>query len=555
MNVDELLEWIRARLRDPRQLIVYVWFAWWLWSLVRGRLQQRRQAEQAESEEQTQPDARTEPPRPPPPPPQPPPPRAPRREPSPAPQARPETAPARERLAKVARTVVDETERDGALFARALERAHVLRKRIAGDRALRRLEPIAVDEVIDPLSAAQQQAGKAHPDPEARARGGRALLTLGVLERVLSEREREFDAARLAEVDAITDACHAPLRQYAYAEDLRLRGVHPVAIRAPLPEAASTPDISDKLLLVPVPASVGANLNDYTAALHELGRRWYHGLSGLSSELQSTIGVAPRARLLEPRSSYDAASVHAYFGPWLAALFADSALTLRLGNGYVAGLRKSLGADAHVTRAPAEGAFVGRKPPGALRMRAALNALAALGQHDEAAHHRAAFAAEHEGLERSYLPLAGGRVLVVDSDYLLEVTDLVSKVVLEAPLASLGGVALSVVPGLPQSLEERREQPALARAIAERRVPQRMDAAQLLSGALLAWDAGVDPQLAIAELHGALTPRAAQAAPEKRAPRQTQAPRSLRAGFRDPRTLRSAIVLGAALERPRSQPR
>lgn len=38
MSVDELLEQLLSKLRDPRQLVVYAWVAWWLWSvLMRGK--------------------------------------------------------------------------------------------------------------------------------------------------------------------------------------------------------------------------------------------------------------------------------------------------------------------------------------------------------------------------------------------------------------------------------------------------------------------------------------------------------------------------------------
>jgi hypothetical protein len=302
-----------------------------------------------------------------------------------------------------------------------------------------------------------------------------------------------------------------------------------------------------------VPPGLGTQLDDYTAILHELGRRWYAALPELATDLQAQLGVGERMRLLEAQSSYDAASIQACFGPWLPALFADTALTLRLGTGYVTGLRKSVAADAHVTHGQAEGSYLSGRPPALLRLRAASNALTALGRHDEAAHHAKAFAAEHQGLERSYLPLADSRMLVLDSSHWLAFVDALSQVLLHAPQAALGGVALRDVPGLSQSLEEQREQRALAQSIAGKRVPSRLDAAQLLCGALLAWDSGIDPELALAQFQQALAPRAARDPQAERVASPARKPRSLHAAFRDPRTLRSAIILGAAFERPRSQ--
>jgi hypothetical protein len=565
MSLDELLE----RLRDPRQLIPYLWFAWWLWSLVRGKLRRRapEDEEQAETETQTQPPvpreapppARPVPPQPParPAPPQPPA-RAARSQPTiPAPP-RPtaDDARASQRPATLVRRSLEPSEqREDAPWTQALARAHALRKRAADDRALRRLEPIIVAELIDPLQAALHEAGKSQRSPQVQARAASAVLTLGVLEHVFRERERKSDAARLAEVDAIVEACHAPLRHYARAEGLELRGVHPVATRLPLPHAVREPEWSSALLMLPVPAGFGTRLTDYTAVVHELGRRWYVGLPGLAREVQAELGLAPRVQLLDVRSSYDRTSVQAGFGAWLPSLFADTALTLRLGNGYATALRKSLASDAHVTRAQAEGPYLSSRPPGQLRMQAALNALAALGQEQAVEHHRAAFAAEHEGLERSHLPLADGRVLALDSHHLLEFTDVVSEVLLHTPQAGLGRVPLTQVPGLPQTLAEQREQQALAQAIARRHLPANVDPAQLLFAAQLAWEAGLDPELAVAQLHEALSPRPAQdvGATRDRRERARQTPRSLRAAFRDRRTLASAIVLGAALERPRSQ--
>jgi hypothetical protein len=408
--------------------------------------------------------------------------------------------------------------------------------------------------VLDPLLAAQRQAGRAALDPEVSERGRRAIGALGVLERAFRERARDVDGAlRLAELDRIAEACHAPLREYAQAEGLELQGLHPVASRSLRPQAAES---GDELLVLPVGAGFGAQLGDYAAALHELGRRWYFALPELAEELERELGVAPRLRLLEARGEYDAASVHAYFGPWLPALFADLALTLRLGSGYASGLRKMLASDAQPTRARADGALLHGTPPSLLRMRAALAALEALGQHDEAERHAKAFAAEHTELERSYLPLADGRALVVDSSYLLDFTDLVAKVVLDEERASLGGVPLSAVPGLSQALEERREQRLLAQAIAAKRPPERADPLQLLGGALLAWDTGADARLVVEQLQRTLSPPDARKteAAARSVPR-APAPRTLRSALRDRRTLRAAIELGAAFERPRSEAR
>jgi hypothetical protein len=188
-------------------------------------------------------------------------------------------------------------------------------------------------------------------------------------------------------------------------------------------------------------------------------------------------------------------------------------------------------------------------------MRAALTALAALGQEDDAERQADAFAAEHEGLERSYLPLQGGRALVVDSSYLLEFTDLVAAAVLDTPRDALGRIPLTAVPGFSQSLEERRDQRALAQALLAGRVPERPDPVQLLCGALLAREAGVDARDALARLQQALAPRTTREVAKSRARQAAAAPRSVHAALRDPRTLRTAILLGAAFERPRSEGR
>jgi hypothetical protein len=413
--------------------------------------------------------------------------------------------------------------------------------------------------VVEPIQTARDHASRRRPSEDAEARGASALLTLEVLERLADERAREPDRTHLAELDAILEAAHAPLRRHAETEGLALRGRYPVALRAPLPEAQSSRQWTDQLLLVPVARSAGARLSDHHNALSELGRRWFFALPKLPEEVWGELDLAQRVRLPDPRVSYDENSVRASFGPWLPALFADVALTLRLGAGHVAGLVQGSADEDQVTRARSDGAYLSPQPPTAMRMRVALATLTSLGQGAEAERQRESFRRLHPATEQSYLPLSDGRLLVLPTAYLFVLSDELSSFLLESGLDALGGVPLGQLPTLTQTLEVAREQARLAKAGLRGPLPAHVDPALLLGAALLAWQDGAEPEEVLARLHEQLAPRAAptRGPMRGRTGRGVVAPRTLhasvRAALRDPARLRSAIAIGAAFEPPRSR--
>jgi hypothetical protein len=524
MSLDELLHYLKSTLTNPGRLIGQLWLAWWLWTSIRNALTRGGKPRKPAL---SRPVAKPKP--------------------APKPIDQRPTPAVRQSLPAV-------RERADTHWQRALARAHELRRRVSSQQPLRRLESIVVEHVIEPLQAALDQTHKNQPVRSSEPRSASALLCLDVLERVVAERAHESDSVRLAQSDAITDAVHAALRQYAESENLGLRGRHALAIRAPLPEAVQAPDWTDQLLLIPVPAGFGADLNDYTALVYDLGCRWYRALPGLALQCQTMLKLPTQVHLPGERVAYDETSVYTCFGPWLASLFAHTALTLRLGSGYVAGLQRSLADDADVTRARAQGAYLDGEPPALLRMHTALAALSALGQHAEAERQRKAFTAAHPALEQSYLPLNNGRFMAIDTAYLLAISEHVSQFLRTTPLEALGGIPLDEVPGFLQTLEDAHRQKALAQAIAQASAPSQADAAQLLCGALIAWQTGSDGQLAVAQLHKGLTLHTAREVPGARAGGTADRPRapvSLRAAFRDPKTVRSAIILGAVFEPPR----
>ena len=450
-------------------------------------------------------------------------------------------------------------EDPGAAWGRALERAYALQRRIEDDASLQRLEPVLRGAVVEPIQTARDHASRRRPSEAAEARGASALLTLEVLERIADERAREPDRAHLAELDAILEAAHAPLRRHAETEGLALRGRYPFALRAPLPEAQSSRQWTDQLLLVPVARSAGARLIDHHNALSELGRRWFFSLPELPEEVWGELDLAQRVRLPDPRVSYDENSVRASFGPWLPVLFADVALTLRLGAGHVAGLVRGSADEDQVTRARSDGAYLSPQPPTAVRMRVALATLTSLGQGAEAERQRESFRRLHPATEQSYLPLSDGRLLVLPTAYLFVLSDELSSFLLESRLDALGGVPLGQLPALTQTIEVAREQGRVAKAALRGPLPAHVDAALLLGAALLAWQDGGEPDALLARLHERLAPQAAPTRGPKRgrAARAVGAPRTLhaalRAALRDPARLRSAIAIGAAFEPPRSR--
>jgi hypothetical protein len=356
--------------------------------------------------------------------------------------------------------------------------------------------------------------------------------------------------------DSIVEAVHAPLRAYADAKGLRLRGRHPFAIRLPLP--ASSRALHEQVLLVPVAPDFGARLDDYVELLHQLGGRWFFAFPKLAQDCNAQLDLSQRVRLPDPRVGYTEASVRASFGPWLPALFADLVLTLRLGAGYVAGLVRSTLDSSEVVRARSEGDRLSHVPPVVLRVQVALLALTRLGKQRSAERLRDAFAEAHPALEQSYLPLADGRLMVLPTAYLLAIAQPLAQFLLDTPHAALGGVPLVDLP-FAQSLEDGREhQERLAARLVAGELSERVDPAQLVAAALLAWQAGTSAELLISKLHAALAPQRAYQTLADRAQLASARvaagrPQSLRSAFRDPRTLRRAVALGAAFEPARGR--
>jgi len=530
--IEELREWLRDVVDNPAKVIGPLWMIFWLWSTARNwikRLSAGREQEAAPA---------------PPPAPTPAPPRA-------APQPAPPQPPrAREReTAKPAPPRSAESR-----WPALIERAETLRSRILVERPLRWLEPILVSEVIDPLQAAHARSRSADLATEVEHRAAGAVLTLQALEHVVRERSTEADAAALFELDRIAQATQHPLSAYARAEDITLLGHTPLAVHFEARQEHYARGLTQELLFLPVPSGLGAQLSDYTTAIQALGRRWLFAFPKLAEQLRDELGLSDRTRLIDPRHGFDERSAYAAFGPWLPALFAELALSLRLGNAYVTALRHQvIATGAAATRARPNGEYLSTEPPPLLRMHAALVALEAIGRHDEAKHQRAALAEALPDTSETLLPLADGRYLALPTAFMVKLTEQLSHDVLDARLDTLGGVPLAEWPGLAQTLEEAREQVSLSRELMHG-TPRNANAAQLLSAAWLVADQSADAPAALTRLRKALAPRgeAAEAKARIATVASPRRPRSLNAALHDPRTLRSAIVLGAAFSPPRS---
>jgi hypothetical protein len=523
--IEELLELLRGIADNPGRAIAPLWTLFWLWSVARSWIKRLQGARAEEVEAAPPPEP---PPAPPPPKPKPAPPREAVR---PAPP-RPAQAP----------------------WPALIERAETLRAAFLLERSLRGLEPILVSEVIDPLHAvsARGRATDAATQVERRAAG--AVLTLQALEQVARERNTPGEAASLFELDRIAQAAQRPLSEYARAEDLTLLGHTPLAVHFEAQPQHYARGLSSQLLFLPVASGAGAALDDYTKALQALGRRWFSAFPTLGEELRDALGLSDRTRLVDPRHGFDERSAFAAFGPWLPALFAEVALSLRLGNAYVTALRHQVVASgAAATRARAQGEYLSSEPPPLVRMHAALFALEALGRRDEAKRHRAALDEALPDATQISIPLADGRFIALPAAFMLGLTEQLSQAVLEAPLDALGAVPLGEWPGLSQTLEEAREQITLSRELMQGSA-RNADAAQLLSAAWLAVEQHEEPAV-LARLRSALSPRTEpakhRAAAAPTVPGEHR-PRSLHAALHDPRTLRNAVLIGAAFSPPRS---
>jgi hypothetical protein len=519
--IEELRELLRGIAENPARAIAPLWTLFWLWSIARSWIRRFKEAREA----RRQPAAPT-----------PAPPRAP---PEPARAARTAAVPARDR------------EAPRALQARwpaLIERAEALRSRLVFERSLRWLEPILASEVIAPLHAAHATSRTAGESAaEQRARG--AVLTLQALEQVVRERSGADGAAALYELDRIAQAVHRPLSEYARAEGITLWGHAPLAVHFDARDELYARGLTSELLFVSVPERFGAHLNDYTASLQALGRRWFFAFPGLGAKLRDELGLSDRVRLVDPRLGFDERSAYAAFGPWLPALFAELMLTMRLGNAYVTALRDQVMASgAAAARTSAHGEYLSAEPPPLLRWHTALFALEHLGRHDDAKRHRAVLEEALPDTAQTLLPLADGRQIALPTAFMLRLTEQLAQAVLEARLDALGGVPLGEWPGLGQSVEDAREQVRLSHELAHG-VPRNVDAARLLGAAWLAAEHSADSGSALVRLRQALSPRAEPATQPARAPAARKR-RSLRAALADPRTLRRAIELGSAFSPP-----
>lgn len=534
--IEELRDWLRGIAEEPGKVIAPLWTLFWLWSVARNWIKRLTAGREQTAE-----------PAPAPPPASPP--ASPRELRQPAQPALPQAPRAREReIAKPAPARKAESR-----WPALLERAEALRSRLLHERSLRWLEPILVSEVIDPFHAAhaRSRAADVATDVERRATG--AVLTLQALEHVARERSTDADAAVLSELDRIAQAIHLPLSEYARAEGVALLGHTPLAVHFEANHEHYARGLTPELLFLPVPSGVGAQLSDYTSSMQALARRWFFAFPKLAEQLRDELSLSDRTRLIDPRQGFDERSAYAAFGPWLPALFAELALGLRLGNAYVTALRHQVVASGvAATRARAHGEYLSSEPPPLLRMHAALLALETLGRHDEAKRQRGALAEALPDTTEILLPIADGRHLSLPTAFMVALTEQLSRTVLDTRLDALGGVPLAEWPGFAQTLEDAREQVSLSRELIHG-TPRSTDAAQLLSAAWLASDRNDDSTTALARLRKALSPRAEPATRRAEALPSARKARSLHAALHDPRTLRRAIVLGAAFSPPRSQ--
>lgn len=537
--LDSILDFLLETISNPGKAIGRLWIAWWIWSSIRkaykrisGKDKPVEQPAPVEAAPAPKPVAAA--------PPVASPPAAPRPQPS---RSQPPRVPAP--AASASRVAASpKPARTESRWGAFVERAEDVRLRLLRDNRLSWAEPVVVSDVLAPL----QEARQSDTDPQQLPpRTAGAVLALQLLERRLENNAEEPSATVLTVIDAVAKACQQPLVEYTDAENIVWFGRTPLSVRGRVEDGLHARGLTRELLPLGVPSSVGTHLNDYAKVVHSLGRRWVAALPGLLSQLQTRLSLPPQMRLVDVRQGYDERMVYASFGPWLPALCADILLTLRLGNGYVTVLRRAVIASGdRATQATHKAGMLTAEPPLLLRLHAALLVLDQLGRHDDARRHQELVGAEAIDTSRSQLPLSGGQSLSIGTDYLLAITEDITRNVLEVRAPALGGVSLHEWPGLSQTLEDAHEQVSLSQTLKRSDVPHGTDAAQVLSAAWLAWDAGGDPETLLARVHRAIAPRAKAVAAKEPVAAKAR-PRSLHAAFRDPATIRAAIVLGAEL--------
>ncbi len=360
------------------------------------------------------------------------------------------------------------------------------------------------------------------------------------------------EARVLADVETCLQALAKPVVDHLQASSLAPPPVAFVAVGADdsRAEAAEEPALSR--------VRVGSNFAEHPSRWvflgRQVGRSLFDGVPGWSAEIYARHRLPPSLFLPPGHGAYDADSARAALGVWLPELFADVYATYVLGPAYAAALGSSLTRAKQPIEtciARGQGRFLAASAPSVVRMHAVLAVLTRLGLHDWERRLRERWEASHGPSESLYLPLSDGRLMAIPLAFMLSELDPVLAFVLEEPQAALGSETWLDVPGLAYLHAEHAQVETALRCFVRGEaldVPARI----AMAAAALALEGQPGARSLVAKalaqsIRGTGTLEAAPNAFSLATAKHVPTAGGLGAALRDPRAVREALVLGAAL--------
>jgi hypothetical protein len=289
----------------------------------------------------------------------------------------------------------------------------------------------------------------------------------------------------------------------------------------------------------------------------EVAHDLYSGIEGLESDLHAHLGLPYQVSMPMSDIGLDGTWLRQLFGVWLSETFADMIGTLLLGPAYVEAMRRVLRNPSAPQRTAAiqpTAGSIDAHPPARLRLYMATRVLHHLGRHDEANSLWQQWEADHPDVSFYYLPL-GGRWVGLGDEALHSLAEAVIDALLQRPWPVLDGFQLMNIPGFAYLHAEHARAKRLSEDLARGDAVD-ANARWITIAAVLA--AAAQPTLHDQILDAAKQSIMAMAAPERRVqapkaprPRSGAIGEALIASFREPAAVREAVMVGAALSRPR----
>lgn len=455
----------------------------------------------------------------------------------------------RRRLAEAAGV---EEPRRPSLEARleALEERFEAIARFAGDD--RRLEGLVAALGELPGRAAGLRARLVTGDEAVGAE-----YTVAKLERAASwlevvVRQRSGDASPdLRAAEQIAELARAPFVQFCRAQGIDYEPRPLVAVRhgGRMERALRAEDLP--FTLIAVGGDARRDPRAFPLVAREIGESLFFDVPDLAGTMARGLSLPEALQLPATASQTRPAHVRAAFGPYLADLFADLYATSLFGPAYVEAL-------IHLANQPrARNAFrmhaseqwVASRPPLALRIEFACEALDRLGRVSEAKRLRHRYERLTEDVPGYLFPAADGSSALVPVDHVRRIVAEVAPDIVDFRHPTLEGFRLPEIPGLGYFHAQHAAVNRARADLEEGRVPHAPPLLALAAASLIAAErperAGALIELALRALRG-----------DHRAelPKKTSPAGELTIAqmAREPRALAQAIALGAALgRRPR----